>query len=187
MPKPWPLIRSTLDKSYYAFSVRTDTACCPRTGQEHDFYVLESQDWINIIPLTPDDHVVMVRQYRHGTREVTLEIPGGLVNAGDTAADTARRELLEETGYEANEVIFLGSACPQPAIFNNRSITYLARDVRKVQSPRLDDTEDIEAVLVPLSEIPDLIRKGEITNAMVILAFYWYFMGAWEGGLNFLI
>lgn len=180
MPKPWPLIRSRPNRSYHVFSVRTDTACCPRTGQEHDFYILESQDWINVIPLTPDEQVVMVKQYRHGTREITLEIPGGLVDAGDTPADAARRELLEETGYEAKEVLFLGSACPQPAILNNRSITYLARDVRKVQAPQLDDTEDIEIVLVPLSEIPNLIRKGEIDNAMVILAFYWYLMSGWE-------
>ncbi len=180
MPKPWPLIRSKPNRSYHVFSVRTDTACCPRTGQEHDFYILESQDWINVIPLTPDEQVVMVKQYRHGTREITLEIPGGLVDPGDTPADAARRELLEETGYEAKEVLFLGSACPQPAILSNRSITYLARDVRKVQAPQLDDTEDIEIVLVPLSEIPDLIRKGEIDNAMVILAFYWYLTGGCE-------
>lgn len=176
MPKPWPLVRSTPEKSYWVFSVRADTACCPRTGQEHDFYVLESPDWINVIPLTPDNQVVMVRQYRHGTREITLEIPGGLADAGDTAEDAARRELLEETGYEASEFVVLGSAHPQPAILNNRSITYLARDVRQVQAPRPDETEDIEIVLLPLSGIPDMIRNGEITNAMVILAFYWYFL-----------
>ncbi|TKJ31655.1 MAG: NUDIX hydrolase [Chloroflexi bacterium B3_Chlor] len=177
MPKPWPLIRSTVDKSYSVFSVRTDTACCPRTGQEHDFYVLESPDWVNVIPLTPDEQVVMVRQYRHGTRDMCLEIPGGLAKPADSVEDAARRELLEETGYEANELIFLGSACPQPAILNNRSVTYLARNVRKVGAPQLDQTEDIEVVLVSLSDIPDLIRRREITNAMVILAFYWYFMG----------
>ena len=82
-----------------------------------------------------------------------------------------------ETGYEASEFIFLGSACPQPAIFTNESVTYLARDVRRVRAPQLDETEDIEVVLVSLSDIPDMIRRGEITNAMVILAFYWYFMG----------
>lgn len=177
MPEPWPLVRSALDKSYFAFSIRTDTVRCPQTGQEYDFYVLESRDWINIIPLTPDDQVVMVKQYRHGTREICLEIPGGLPEPGDTPADTAQRELLEETGYEAKEFIFLGSACPQPAILNNHSITYLARDVRKIQAPQLDEAEDIEVVLVPLSDIPDLIREGEITNAMVVLAFYWYFIG----------
>ena len=177
MPGPWPLVRSALDKSYGIFSVRTDTAGCPRTGQEHDFFVLDSPDWVNVIPLTADDNVVMVSQYRHGTRSICLEIPGGLANPGDTPAEAARRELLEETGYDAEELSFLGSACPQPAIMNNRSVTFLARDVAKVQEPQLDDTEDIEVVLVPLSAIPDMIREGEITNAMVILAFYWHFMG----------
>jgi len=177
MPKPWPLIRSTVDKSYSVFSVRTDTACCPRAGQEHDIYVVQSPDWVNVIPLTPDEQVVMVRQYRHGTRGMCLEIPGGLAKPGDSVEDAARRELLEETGYEASEFIFLGSARPQPAIFTNESVTYLARDVRRVRVPQLDETEDIEVVLVSLSDIPDMIRRGEITNAMVILAFYWYFMG----------
>jgi 8-oxo-dGTP pyrophosphatase MutT (NUDIX family) len=176
MPEPWPLIRSRRDKSYWVFSVRSDTARCPRTGQEHDFFVLESPDWINVIPLTPDNQVVMVRQYRHGTREITLEIPGGLTAPGDSPEDAARRELLEETGYEGDQLVLLGSACPQPAILNNRSVTFLAKDVQLVRVPDLDDTEDIELVLVPLSEIPDLISKGAINNAMVLLAFYWYFL-----------
>lgn len=175
MPKPWPLVSSKRDKSYRVFSVRADTARCPRTGQEHDFYVLESPDWVNVIPLTPDKQVVMVRQYRHGSREVTLEIPGGLASPDDSPEDAARRELLEETGYEAEQLVFLGSACPQPAILDNRSITYVAKDVRLVRDPHLDETEDIELVLVPLSEIAELISSGQINNAMVVVAFYWYF------------
>ncbi|MDH4207517.1 MAG: NUDIX hydrolase, partial [Anaerolineae bacterium] len=132
-------------------------------------------DWVNVIPLTPDKQVVMVRQYRHGSREVTLEIPGGLASPDDSPEDAARRELLEETGYEAEQLVFLGSACPQPAILDNRSITYVAKDVRLVRDPHLDETEDIELVLVPLSEIAELISSGQINNAMVVVAFYWYF------------
>jgi ADP-ribose pyrophosphatase len=202
MPEPWPLIRSKPEKSYRVFSVRTDTARSPRTGKEHDFYVIESVDWVGIIPLTPDSQVVMVRQYRHGTRQISLEIPGGLVNPKDTPLDTARKELLEETGYQAEEITLIGTAHPQPAVLNNRNFTFLATNVQKTaaldpstvlrpfdfaQDRRgsgqgsgqcLDEGEDIEVVLVPLSEIPRLIREGEITNAMVILAFYWYFMEA---------
>jgi ADP-ribose pyrophosphatase len=207
MPEPWPLVRSTPDKSYRVFSVRTDTACSPRTGKEHDFYVIESVDWVNIIPLTLDNNsepsVVMVRQYRHGTRQISLEVPGGLVNPGDTPLDTARKELLEETGYQAQieDITLIGTAHPQPAVLNNRQLTFLATNVQKRAAldpsttlrpfdfaqdrqgsgQRLDETEDIEVVLVPLSEIPRRIQEGEITNAMVILAFYWYFMGANSG------
>jgi len=76
---------------------------------KHDFYILESRDWINIIPLTDDHQVVMIRQYRHGSREVTLEIPGGLVDPGDTPKKAAVRELLEETGYQAKKWIKSGS------------------------------------------------------------------------------
>jgi len=196
MPEPWPLVRSTPDKSYRVFSVRTDTARSPRTGKEHDFYVIESVDWVNVIPLTPDNNnepsVVMVRQYRHGTRQISLEIPGGLVNPRDTPMDTARKELLEETGYQAEEITLIGTAHPQPAVLNNRHLTFLATNVQKTAAldpstgsgQRLDEGEDIEVVLVPLSEIPRLIREGEITNAMVILAFYWYFMEHQAGMKN---
>jgi ADP-ribose pyrophosphatase len=176
MPEPWPLICSTPDKSYRVFSVRIDTACSPRTGKEHDFYVIESVDWVNVIPLTPDNQVVMVRQYRHGTRQISLEIPGGLVNPRDTPMDAARKELLEETGYQTEEITLIGTAHPQPAVLNNRNFTFLATNAQKTAALDLDEGEDIEVVLVPLVEIPRLIRGGEITNAMVILAFYWYFM-----------
>ena len=175
MSKPWPLVRSRPGSSYRVFSIRTDTARSPRTGREHDFYIIESADWVNVIPVTPDEQVVMVRQYRHGIREVTLEIPGGLVGPDDTPLEAARRELLEETGYEAEDIRFIGAAHPQPAILNNRHLTFLATNVRKTAELRLDEGEDIEVVLVPLSEVKGKIAGGEITNGMVILAFYWLF------------
>jgi ADP-ribose pyrophosphatase len=176
MIKPWKRIRSRPAQSFRVFSIRTDTAISPRTGTEHDFYIIESRDWVNIIPLTDDHQVVMIRQYRHGSREVTLEIPGGLVDPGDTPEDAACRELLEETGYQAEEYVKIGVSNPNPAIFSNRCYTFIARNVTKVSDPRPDQTEDIEVVLIPLSDIPGLIRKGEIYHAIVIAAFSWYFL-----------
>jgi len=143
---------------------------------KHDFYILESSDWINVIPLTADDKVVMIRQYRHGSREVTLEIPGGLVDPGDTPKKAAARELIEETGYQAKKWLRIGVVNPNPALFNNRCYTFLAQAIDKVTDPTPDQTEDIEVVLIPLTDIPKLILKGKIDHAMVITAFCHYFL-----------
>ena len=176
MINPWPRTRSRPEGSFRVFSVRTDTAISPRTGAEHDFHIIESRDWVNIIPLTSDHRVVMVRQYRHGSRTVTLEIPGGLFDSGDTPEEAAARELLEETGYRAERWIKIGVANPNPAIFSNRCYTFLAQDIQRVSDLTPDQTEDIEVVLIPLMDIPDLIRTGKIDHAIVIAAFSIYFL-----------
>ncbi len=180
MIKPWPCVQSRPEGSFHVFSVRTDTAISPRTGIEHDFHIIESRDWVNIIPLTPDHRVVMVRQYRHGSRTVTLEIPGGLADPGDTPEGAAARELLEETGYQADRWTKIGVVNPNPAIFNNRCYTFLAQDIRKASDLIPDQTEDIEVDLIPVADIPELIRTGKIDHAIVIAAFSHYFL---QGGL----
>ncbi|MFP4036538.1 MAG: NUDIX hydrolase [Desulfobacteraceae bacterium] len=175
-PKPWEILRSTLDRSYRIFSLRTDRARSPRTGEAHDFFVLESTDWVNVIPLTEDHRVVLIRQYRHGIRDATLEIPGGIIEAGDSPEDAARREMEEETGYKEREMVDLGYVFPNPAILNNRCYTYLALDVSEAGEQQQDEKEDIEVVVRPLSEVPGLIRSGEIRHALVLAAFYRFYM-----------
>jgi ADP-ribose pyrophosphatase len=174
--KPWSLISSKKDRSFRIFDLRTDRAISPRTNKEHDFYVLESYDWVNVIPLTRQNEVVLIRQYRHGIRRVTLEIPGGIVEQGDSPEETARRELLEETGYSASDMILVGSVHANPAFLNNCCYTYLARDVSSSGGQEQDEKEDIEIVIKPLEEIPRLIREGEITHSLVLAAFYRFYM-----------
>ena len=123
------------------FTVRRDLSADPRSGRTHDFYVIEAPDWINIIPLTEDGRVVLIEQYRHGTREVSLEIPGGMVDAGESPRDAAARELSEETGYEAGEVLLLGKTRPNPAIQDNWIHTFVARGVERRGEPSNAGTE----------------------------------------------
>lgn len=175
MIKKWEIIQSEALGQYRVFQVRQDTSRSPRTGQEHTFFVIEGAEWANIIPVTEDGQVVMIEQYRHGTQTVTLEIPGGLIDPEDSSPQAAAaRELLEETGYAAEEIIPLGIIEPNPAIQSNRCHTFLARPVRCVQEQRLDGTEDIHVRLVPLKDIPRLIAAGHIMHALVVVAFYWY-------------
>jgi 8-oxo-dGTP pyrophosphatase MutT (NUDIX family) len=175
-PKPWHRLNSRTEGSYGIFSLRRDRSRSPRTGKEHDFIVLESPSWVNVIPLTAEGSVVMIRQWRHGIAQDTLEIPGGIIEQGDTPLQTARRELREETGYEAADMISLGFVYPNPAFLNNRCYTYLARNVVRNGSQHLDDKEDIEIVMHDISDIPDLVRDGIITHSLVVAAFYRYFM-----------
>lgn len=175
-PKPWEIVSSEIRADYRIFSLRVDRARSPRTGQWHDFYVLESPDWVNVIPLTPDGQVVLVRQWRHGTRSVTLEVPGGLVEVSETPEQAAQRELLEETGYRSAQMLYLGAVEPNPAFLNNRCHTFLAQDVDRISGLNQDEKEDIEVVLRPLKDIPALIREGLISHSLVVAAFYRLFM-----------
>jgi 8-oxo-dGTP pyrophosphatase MutT (NUDIX family) len=154
------------------FRVLQREASAP-AGVAHPVYVIDAPDWVNVIPLTDRQSVVMIRQYRHGTDEVTLEIPGGMVDPEDAdAAAAARRELAEETGYQAGVLHHLGTIAPNPAIQSNHCHSFLATALRPGPQ-RLEGSEQIEVVEVPLAEVPQLIARGEVSHALVVVAFYW--------------
>jgi ADP-ribose pyrophosphatase len=172
-PPAWKRRRSEQVADCRVFKVRRDISEDPRDGREHDFYVIEGTDWINVIPLTDAGEVVLIEQYRHGSGEISLEIPGGMVDPEENPRDAAARELMEETGYEASEVIFLGKTRPNPAIQNNWIHTFLARDVQFRHEPVFDGTEQTVVRLVPLEGIPALIAEGKIDHALVVVGFHW--------------
>lgn len=172
MVEDWPKLDSQQLADYRIFKSRQDVRRSPRTNNVHTFYVLESPDWMNVIPLTPEGNVVLIHQFRHGTEEVTIEVPGGLVDPGEAPIDTASRELMEETGYAAEEVIPIGKVTPNPAFLDNHCYSFLARGAKKVAEPQFEGSEDIAVSEVPLSAIPGMIKRAEITHSLVIAAFY---------------
>jgi len=149
------------------FTVHESISVSPETEEEHKFYVMETADWVNVVPVTASNELVCIRQYRHGSEEITLEIPGGIVDPGEEPIESAARECLEETGYETNDLISLGVLNPNPAIFGNRLHTFLARDVVQVSEISNTSTEQTELNLIPMSEVPDLLMSGEIDHALV--------------------
>jgi len=176
MIKKWNVVHSKQLDSNKIFSTRKDTSVSPITGNEHDFFVVEAPDWINVVAITAHDEVVLIEQYRHGNQSVTVEIPGGMVDPGEEPIHTAKRELLEETGYAGDNLVSIGDVFPNPAMQDNKCYTFLTTNCKKVGETKFDTTEDIITYTKPLSEIPKLVTEGKITHSLVIAAFYWYYL-----------
>jgi ADP-ribose pyrophosphatase len=173
-PGRWQVVAREPLQDCAVFSVERALSRSPHTGEDHPFYRIEASDWVNVVAVTPDDQIVMVRQFRHGSAEVTLEIPGGIIDPGEPPIESAARELLEETGYRARSVVPLGTVNPNPAIFGNRVHTFLATNALPVTEISNSGHEETMVELVPRSELSDRTRAGAIDHALVIAALYWY-------------
>jgi ADP-ribose pyrophosphatase len=181
MIQPWKKIGSEPVGDFRIFKIRSDRKISPRTGAEHDFYVLDSVNWVNVIATTPDGQLVMIEQYRQGTDTVELEIPGGMLDAKDaSSAAGGMRELREETGYEGDQPQIIGQIFPNPAIQSNTCFTLLVRNCRLTQKVEWDHGEDIITRLVPVAEIPSLVASGKIRHALVVVALYHFDL--WQRG-----
>ena len=179
--KPWVQTDSKNLAHFRIFEVRADTKVSPRTGEQHQFYVIDCVDWVNVIAVTPDEHLVMVEQYRHGTNTVELEIPGGVMDVGDESPlFTGTRELREETGYEGEHVQILGRVYPNPAIMSNTCYTVLVQNCTLKHPTSFDHGEDIITRLVPIKEVPGLMRDGQIRHSLVVAALYHFDL--WRNG-----
>ena len=183
MIQPWKKVRSTTIGDFRIFRLRSDVKLSPRTGREHDFYVLDSVDWVNVIALTPDEKLVMIEQFRHGSNTVELEIPGGMMDPGETdPVATAVRELREETGYEGEDARVLGTIWSNPAILSNKTFTVLIENCRLKHDVDFDHGEDLATRLVPAAEIPKLVANEKIGHSLVVVALYYFDL--WRRGIK---
>jgi len=173
--RPWPTISSQFLADCGVFRVRRDRKQSPRTGQMHDFHVLECPNWVNVVALNPEQQVILVEQYRHGTGTVELEIPGGVMDPGDNSpVATATRELREETGYEGENARVISAIAPNPAIMDNTCYTVLIENCRLQHIVQLDHAEDVLTRLVPAAELPALVAAGKIRHSLILAALYRY-------------
>jgi 8-oxo-dGTP pyrophosphatase MutT (NUDIX family) len=173
MIERWPKISSKPAGDYRIFKIRSDLRRSPRTGEQHDFFVLECVDWVNVIAVTPDKHLVMVEQFRHGSDTIELEIPGGMMDPGETSPiATGVRELREETGYEGESARLIGDILPNPAIMANTCYTIQVENCQLKHRIALDHAEDIATRLVPVSDLRELVRARRIRHSLVVVALY---------------
>ncbi|MBI3850866.1 MAG: NUDIX hydrolase [Verrucomicrobia bacterium] len=183
MIKPWPRIASKPAGDFRIFTIRDEQKRSPRTGEPHDFYVIDCVNWVNVIATTSDQQLVMIEQYRHGTDTVELEIPGGMMDAHENSpVATGLRELREETGYEGQNARLIGEIFPNPAIMSNTCYTVLVENCELKHPTEFDHGEDMINRLMPIAEIPRLIADGRIRHAMVVVALYHFEL--WRRGIK---
>ncbi len=147
-------------------------------GNDSNFYLLNSPDWVTVIPLIKDargyECFLMVEQYRHGSNKVTLEFPAGMIDHGELPGNAALRELLEETGYMAGEITEIGAVSPNPAFMNNISYTFVARELELKSEQNLDRDEYIHFHLIPVAEVVKNMGTGRYSNGVMLMALAYY-------------
>ncbi len=176
MIKKWETISSEHLVNLKIFNALKKTRLHPSDGRKDDFVVLESSDWVNVIPVTKENKIVMIEQYRHGSDTVTLEIPGGLIEKNEEPRLAAERECIEETGYKGeNSAILTGISLPNPAFLNNRCHSYVWFDCEKKFEQNLDLNEDINVLELSVEQIKEFIDNGRINHSVILTAFLYYF------------
>ena len=166
----WQRSRSEKGLDLKIFNVRYDWLVNPRNGRQSRATILETPDWVDMVPVTPEGKIVVIDQFRFGVAALTTEIPAGVIENGETPLAAAQRELLEETGYTSTDWIDLGWVEPNSAFQDNHCHQWLARDARLTHKPDLDDGEMITVRVLSLNEVRQEISAGRIRNSLALLA-----------------
>lgn len=162
----WKVLNSEYLFNEPWLTVRKDTCETPGGKIIPSFYVNEYPDWANAFCLTKDGKVVMVKQYRHGLGEEGVELPGGVVEPGESKEDGVRRELLEETGYVFDKVEYLGKISANPSTTNNLMHMFLATGGERVAAQSLDEAEEVEVVYMTIDEVKQMVRDHQMMQSL---------------------
>jgi ADP-ribose pyrophosphatase len=166
----WQRMSSEPGPDLMLFQVRYDTMRHPLSSDELRRLVIESVDWVNMVAVTADQQLVMIRQHRFGVGYVTLETPGGMVDEGETSLEAAQRELLEETGYAGGDWSYLGAVEPNPAFHDHLCHHWLAQGVTRLQAPTPGRGEHIAVELMSQAQMSAAVRSGELRHALALSA-----------------
>jgi ADP-ribose pyrophosphatase len=170
--QPWKQLVSDVvfDDPWYRLC--RDTVQLPSGRVLDDYYVSVRPDNVVVFAVTPDDRVVFVRQWKQGRRAFLTELPGGVCDPDEQPAETAARELLEETGYACDELRELGRFEPDPTKNTNVIVAFAGSGARRIADPEHEDQEEIDLLLLPAAGPKDAIRAGELTSAGTVAAVY---------------
>ena len=166
----WQRLNSEAGPDLMLFQVRYDTMQHPSSGDQLKRLVIESVDWVNMVAVTRDGELVMVRQHRFGVGYPTLETPGGMVDEGETSLQSAQRELLEETGFGGGSWQYLGAVEPNPAFHDHLCHHWLATDVEWLQEPTPGGGEHIAVELMSVDDMGAAVRSGELKHVLALSA-----------------
>ncbi len=155
MQKNWKIIRSVAKESLRLFEAKYNYLINPRNEKEVEVIVLSGNDAVNVMAVTTKNTVIMIKQYRFGINDYTVEIPGGLVDAGEDLLIAAQRELREETGYSGENWQYLGKIAQNPVFQDAYIHHYLLIDAEKTHPTEFDEAEDIQMIEMTLNEVQE--------------------------------
>ncbi len=179
-PARWNKLSSELLVDCRVVRVNRERWRHPVRGTEGDFVAMDAPDWVLVVAVTTAGELVMVRQFRFGSSDLSLEVPGGVANPGETdPVATGRRELLEETGYDGGEAWLAGTVFPNPALQRNRCHFVIVDGVHQTGTRAFDEHEDITMETLPVDRVLELARTGGITHALALTALF-FFEGEWR-------